>query len=72
MKQCIPQSEHHVVDSILNTTPVPYPAIPLTSDNSTDLHAQRSRPFELSVYCFDIVICDCCVAVKPTHCDPDI
>ena len=42
LKQCIPQSEQHVVDSILNTTPVPYPAIPLTSDNITDLHAQCS------------------------------
>ena len=56
LKQCIPQSEQHVVDSILNTTPIPYPAIPLTSDNSTDLHAQCSRPFEFSMYCFDIVI----------------
>ena len=72
LKQCIPQSEQHVVDSILNTTPNSYPDIHLTSDTSNALHARCGRRFELSMYCFDVVKCDCCGAVQPTHCDPDI
>ena len=57
LKQCIPQSERHVVDNILNTTPNSYPDIHLTSDTSNALHARCGRRFELSMYCFDIVKC---------------
>ena len=72
LKQCIPQSEQHVAETILNTTPILYPDIPLTSDNRNEVYAQCGRIFKLSMYCFSIINCDCCGEVQATHCDPYI
>ena len=36
---CIPQSEEHVVDHIINYRSIYYPDIPLASKNSNEFHA---------------------------------
>ena len=72
LKRFLPPVKIEVLEDVKNNDPTIYPDINITTNNVANQHTLLGRRFDLSMYCFDIMPCDCCGTVHPMNLDPNL